>query len=99
MGAAAGACEAPSCWGLAADSWNPLYCWGLAADSCDALGCWGGPALSAATRMLPVAVVCMLSNFHNLAIEANSAFVLTARFLIQGVFLPVIVASESSAFR
>ena len=50
--------------------------------------------------MSPVAVVCMLGNrFRNLAIEANSAFLLAARFRVQGVFLPVVVASESSAFR
>ena len=50
--------------------------------------------------MSPVAVVCMLGNrFRDLAIETNSAFVLIARFLVQGVFLPVVVVSESSAFR
>ena len=41
----------------------------------------------------------MLGNrFRDLAIEANSTFVLAACFLVQGVFLPVIVASETSAF-
>ena len=50
--------------------------------------------------MLPVAVVCMLGNrFCDLVIEANSAIVLAARFLVQGVFLPVVAASESSALR
>ena len=49
-------------------------------------------------RALPVAVVCMLGNhFRNLAIETNSAFILVARFLIQGVFLLVVIVSESSA--
>ena len=42
----------------------------------------------------------MLGNrFRDLAIEANSAFVFAALFLVQGVFLLVVVASESSAFR